>query len=120
MKQPNDLLQTLFQDESAETAVIVYKEAGSYAQQYKDVQAAALACAQADLDEGESKRKTTFGSCGWTNPQSDELDKAAWQTAVAADPDLAALETAVANAQAVLKQAQRPYSRRRSPTFYIR
>ena len=120
MKQPTDLLQTLFQDESAETAVIVYKEAASYAQQFKDVQATALACAQADLDEGESKRKTTFGSCGWTNPQSDELDKTAWQTAVAANPDLAALETAVANAQAVLKQAQRPYSRRRSPTFYIR
>lgn len=120
MKQPTDLLQTLLEDESAETAVIVYKEAASYAQQFKDVQATALACAQADLGEGESKRKTTFGSCGWTNPQSEEVDTAAWQTAVAANPDFAALETAVANAQTALKQAQRPYSRRRPPAFYIR
>jgi hypothetical protein len=42
------------------------------------------------------------------------------KTAVAANPDLAALETAVANAQIALKQAQRPYSRRRPPAFYIR
>jgi hypothetical protein len=121
MKQPTDLLQTLLEAESAETAVAIYKEAASYAQQFKDVQTAALACAQADLQtSGETKRKTIFGSCGWTNPQSDELDKAAWQTAVAANPDLLSLETAVANAQNALRQAQQPYSRRREPAFYIR
>lgn len=106
-----DLLQALRQDESAETAV-VYKEAESAIQQYKDVQAADLACACAAADlkaGGEIKRRTTFGSCGWTAPQSEELNKEAWPAAVVADHALAELETAVARAQAALQAAQRPY-----------
>ncbi len=120
-QQPVDLLQALRQDESAETAVVIYKEAGSAIQQYKDVQVAALACAAADLKAGgEIKRRTTFGSCGWTAPQSEELNKEAWPAAVVADHALAELETAVARAQAALQAAQKPYRQRRAPAFYIR
>jgi len=36
-------------EETAETAIVIYKEAGSYASAYKDVQQTDLACAQADL-----------------------------------------------------------------------
>jgi hypothetical protein len=76
MKQPTDLLQTLLQDESAETAVVVYKEAGSYAQQYKDVQAAALACAQADLDGGKaSARRPSALAAGPTRKASPSTKK---------------------------------------------
>lgn len=121
MKEPAALIQALLQDETAETAVVVYKEAGSYARQYKEVQAAALACAQADLEAGgETKRQTTFGSCGWTKPKSYQLNKEAWQTAVAADPALAALVAEADRAEAALKAAQKAYSRRRAPAFYIR
>ena len=121
-QQPVDLLQALRQDESAETAV-VYKEAESAIQQYKDVQAADLACACAAADlkaGGEIKRRTTFGSCGWTAPQSEELNKEAWPAAVVADHALAELEAAVARAQAALQAAQKPYRQRRAPAFYIR
>jgi hypothetical protein len=121
LKSPQELLQALLADETAEAAVIVYKEAAGYANLYREVQAAALACAQADMQSsGETRRRTTFGSCGWTEPKSHELDKEAWQTAVAANPELAELEQALARAEQALKEAQRPYSQPRQPAFYIR
>ncbi len=121
MKTPQELLATLTGEETAETAVIIYKEAGSYASAYKDVQQTALACAQADLTAGgETRRRTTFGNCGWTKPKSRDLDKDAWQQAVRENPELAAVEHAVTQAQHLLEQAQSPYTRPRQPRFYIR
>jgi hypothetical protein len=121
IKTPQELLTALMADGTVETAVIVHKEAGSYANRYKEVQEAALACAQADLEaNGETSRKTTFGSVGWTNPKATELDTEAWQTAVAANPALAALEEKLALAQKALQEAQKPFTRPRKPTFYCR
>ncbi|NKQ35783.1 MAG: hypothetical protein HF973_09235, partial [Chloroflexi bacterium] len=52
MKTPQELLAALMGEETAETAVVIYKEAGSYASAYKEIQQAALACARADLAAG--------------------------------------------------------------------
>ncbi|HID50636.1 MAG TPA: hypothetical protein EYP41_01190 [Anaerolineae bacterium] len=121
MKTPQELLAALMGEETAETAVVIYKEAGSYAGAYKEIQQAALACARADLAAGgEARRKTTFGNCGWTKPKSRDLDKDTWPQACQENPDLAAVEGAFLQAQQALKQAQAPYTRLKQPRFYIR
>ncbi len=118
---PNELLQKLTQYEDAETAIAVYREANFIIAQLEDVKKAALNLAESELrSTGETGRKTPFGSCGWTQPKTRQLDKDAWQAAVAEDSDLSAIQMNFNRARSLLEKAQEPFLRLPEGRFFIK
>lgn len=118
---PTELLQRLAQYEDAETAIAVYKEANHAIGQFEEVKQAALSLAENELrSTGETSYKTAVGSCGWTQPKTRQLDKDAWQAAVAEDSDLSAVQTNFNWAKSLLDKVQEPYLRLPERRFFIR
>lgn len=118
---PNELLQKLTQHEDAETAIAVYKEANHIIGLFEEVKQAALSLAENELrSTGETGRKTIAGSCGWTQPKTRQLDKDAWQKAVAQNYDLEAIQVNFERAKQTLDKAQEPYLKLPEGRFFIR
>lgn len=118
---PAELAQKLTQYEDADTAIAVYKEANFIIAQFEDVKKAALNLAENELrSTGETVRKTTIGSCGWTVPKTAQLDKVAWQAAVAENSDLAVVQSEFDRVDAALKKWQQPFMKLPEGRFYIK
>lgn len=118
---PAELLQKLTQYEDAETAIAVYKEANLAISQFEEIKQAALSLAESELrSTGETGRKTAIGSCGWTQPKTRQLDKDAWQAAVAEDSDLSAIQTNFNRAKSLLERAQEPFTKLPEGRFFIK
>lgn len=118
---PAELIQKLTQYEDGDTAIAVYKEANLAISQLEEVKRAALALAESELRQaGEVSRKTVAGSCGWTAPKTRQLDKDAWQAALAADTDLTAIQINFDRAKTILEKAQEPFTRLPESRFFIK
>jgi hypothetical protein len=111
----------LNEQEDAETAIATYKTVNWIIDQLEAVKQAALALAQADMEQrGRDALKTPFGSAGWTKPEVKQLDEAAWIKALGADSALWRIQREFDAAQATLRQAQEPYRALPDPRFFIR
>jgi hypothetical protein len=120
---PGDLDTTLSQALTAENAVGIYKQALSMARRYDAVKKSALAVTQSTFADGEMKKITTFGNCGWTQPKPRvALDEAAWQEAVKKDPELRKIEERARGASEALATVQLGYMTTSTPKprFYIK
>jgi hypothetical protein len=121
MLNPIELTQKLAQYEDAETAIAVYREANHIISQFEEIKQAALNLAESELrSTGETSYKTAIGSCGWTQPKTRQLDKDAWQAAVADDSDLSAIQTNFNRAKSLLEKAQEPFTRLPEGRFFIK
>jgi hypothetical protein len=124
-KTPEALSEILKKYEDAESAILVYKEAGAitkaFVEPYETVRKTAKAMAEADLrTSGERKRITSTGNCGWTKPTKPVLDAAAWKEAQRKHPKLSTIQRAFDNAEADLDLAQEPFKVLPSGNFYIK
>lgn len=116
-----ELAQKLAQYEDADTAIAVYKEASLLIGQLEDVKQSALSLAESELrSTGEVSRKTIVGSCGWTSPKTKQLNKAAWQSAIAESADLTAVQVNFNRAEETLKKAQEPFMVLPEGRFFIK
>ena len=125
VKTAEELAAILKKYEDAESAILVYKEAGAitkaFSEPYNIVRMTAKAQAQADLRvTGERKRVTNTGNCGWTKPQKAKLDPEQWKDAQRDDTDLADLQKAFDNAESDLVLAQEPFMVLPEGSFYIK
>lgn len=125
IKTAEELAAILKKYEDAESAILVYKEAGAimkaFDEPYDAVRMTAKAMAQADLRlGGERKRVTNTGNCGWTKPKKAKLDPEQWRSAQREDADLADLQKAFDNAEADLVLAQEPFMVLPEGSFYIK
>ncbi len=125
VKTPEELSAILKKYEDAESAILVYKEAGAiikaFDEPYDTVRKTAKAMAEADLrGTGERKRVTNTGNCGWTKPKKAKLDPEQWRGAQREDSELADLQKAFDNAEADLVLAQEPYMVLPAGSFYIK
>lgn len=118
---PTELTQKLTQYEDADTAIAVYKEANFIISQLEEVKKAALSLAESELrSTGEAGRKTVAGSCGWTVPKTRQLDKDAWQAALAEDTNLTTVQVNFDRAKATLEKAQEPFTKLPEGRFFIK
>ena len=125
IKSAEELAGILKKYEDAESAILVYKEAGAimkaFSEPYDIVRMTAKALAQADLRvSGERKRVTNTGNCGWTKPQKAKLDPELWKNAQREDSDLADLQKVFDNAESDLELAQEPFMVLPEGSFYIK
>ncbi len=125
VKSAEELAAILKKYEDAESAILVYKEAGAimkaFDEPYNIVRMTAKAQAQADLRvTGERKRVTNTGNCGWTKPQKAKLDPEQWKDAQREDSALADTQKAFDAAESDLVLAQEPYMVLPDGSFYIK
>ncbi|MCZ7572873.1 MAG: hypothetical protein M5U01_30335 [Ardenticatenaceae bacterium] len=115
------LNETLSQNEDTETGIAVYKMANWIISELDEVKASALELAQQDMQQRElDALKTSAGSAGWTEPKTKQLNEQAWTEASLKDPRLMQIQRDFDLAQAVLHQAQEPFTELPEPRFYIR
>ena len=120
-----ELAAILKKYEDAESAILVYKEAGAITKAFVDpydiVRKTAKAMAEDDLrGTGERKRITNTGNCVWTNPTKPVLDEADWKEAQREHSKLSTIQRTFDNAEADLKLAQEPFMVLPAGTFYIK
>ncbi len=125
IKTAEELAEILKKYEDAESAILVYNEAGAaikaHNTPYDAIKKTALALAEADLRvTGETKRVTNTGNCGWTKPQKPVLDEEAWKEAQREDRKMATIQRAFDNTEADLKLAQEPFLVLPAGRFYIK
>ena len=125
VKTPDELAEILKKYEDAESAILVYKEAGAitaaFVEPYNVVRKTAKAMAEGELrTAGERKRITSTGNCGWTQPKKPVLDAAAWKEAMREHAKLSTIQRAFDNAEADLELAQEPFKVLPAGNFYIK
>ena len=122
---PEELAEVLKKYEDAESAILVYLEAGAitkaFVAPYETVRKTAKAIAEGELrTAGERKRVTNTGNCGWTKPTKRVLDVASWKEAMREHGKLSTIQRAFDNAETDLELAQEPFMVLPTGNFYIK
>lgn len=125
LSSPHELMARLNEEEDAESALNIIREALNIIQQYEQaVEYSRRFLAQDLLVNNETARSLEGGSYGWRR----ELDEEAWEEALTEDTELAQqIETiesvldAGRKAQKLLTRLQQPYKRSiPGKTLYVR
>lgn len=118
---PIELAQKLTQYEDVDTAIVVYREANLAIAEFEKVKQAALSLAENELrSTGEANHKSIAGSCGWTQPKTKQLDKGAWQAALATNAELECYQINFDQAEKLLRKAQEPFMKLPEGRFFIK
>ena len=120
---PTELQQALEKYQDVGSLIGVYKSAAAGIRTLREIQAQTLELAQQAMSEaGAVHHKDDYGTCGWSEPKSQRLDRARWAQAVEASPAPQQLQDELNRAQARLEEAQQEagclYTP--EPRFFIR
>ena len=120
---PTELQQALEKYQDVGSLIGVYKSAAAGIRTLREIQAQALELAQQAMSEaGAVHHKDDYGTCGWSDPKSQRLDRVKWAQTVERSPVLQQLQAELDRVQARVEQAQQEAGcmELTEPRFYIR